>query len=184
GYITKIYDDNTTLHIVGNSGLQVILTIKFQTTKLTSIYEAVIRRVKEKQKIERGSILFLVVHQRQISSVAVMIPWQPLLLGKVNKLPRLGKDFASLYYPEKAEKLMQEDMNRLEINLKKIRSNQISLEAIEELFVEQQGKKEKIKQLATLKTNPERQLVIQVFEPKKTSVINKAVLEAQLGYQQ
>ena len=98
GYIAKIYDDNTTLHIVGANGLQIILTIKFQTAKLTSIYEAVICWVKEKQKVKKGSILFLIIHQRQISSVAVMIPWQPLLLGKVNKLPHLGKDFASLYY--------------------------------------------------------------------------------------
>jgi len=98
GHITKIYDDNTTLHIVGANGLQVILTIKFRTAKLISIYETVIRRVKEKQKIKRGNVLFLVIDQKQISSVVVMIPWQPLLLGKVNKLPHLGKDFASLYY--------------------------------------------------------------------------------------
>jgi hypothetical protein len=98
GYIAKIYDDNTTLHIIGANGLQVILTVNFRLSKLTSIYETVIRRVKEKQKVEKGSIIFLVVHQRQISSIAVMIPWQPLLLGKVNKLPRWGKDFASLYY--------------------------------------------------------------------------------------
>src|SRR5436190_5970149 len=99
GYITKIYDDNTTLHIVGANGLQVILTINFRLSKLISIYGAVIRRVKEKQKIKRGGLLFLIVHQRQISNLAVMIPCQPLLLGKVNKLPHyLGKDFASLYY--------------------------------------------------------------------------------------
>ena len=99
GYITKIYADNTTLHMVGAKGLQVILTINFQTTKLISIYEAVICQVKEKQRVKRGDILFLVIHQKQIASVAVMVPWQPLLLGKVvNKLPLLGKDFASLYY--------------------------------------------------------------------------------------
>jgi ribosome recycling factor len=79
---------------------------------------------------------------------------------------------------------MQEDLNRLENNLKKIRSNQISLEAVEELLVEHQGKKQKIKQLAILKVNPGRQLVIRVFEPKKVSAINKAILEARLGYQQ
>ena len=40
---------------------------------------------------------------------------------------------------------MKEDLDRLEINLKKIRSNKISLEAVEELPVEQPGKKQKIK---------------------------------------
>ncbi|RHZ37319.1 ribosome-recycling factor [endosymbiont GvMRE of Glomus versiforme] len=87
-------------------------------------------------------------------------------------------------WAEKIEGLMKEDLNRLETNLRKIRSNQISLEAIEELTIEQQGKKQKIEQLATLKINPERQLVVHVFEPKKIQVINKAILESELGYQQ
>ena len=78
---------------------------------------------------------------------------------------------------------MQEVLNRLENNLKRVRSNQISLEVVEELIVEQQGKRQRIKQLAALKINPERQLVIRVFEPKKAQVISKTVLEAQLGYQ-
>ncbi|CAJ0747089.1 20012_t:CDS:2 [Entrophospora sp. SA101] len=85
---------------------------------------------------------------------------------------------------ERIEELMKEDLNRLETSLRKIRSNQISLEAIEELSIQQQGKNQKIKQLATLKINHEGQLVIRVFEPKKTQAINKAVLESQLGYQQ
>src|SRR5687768_12444706 len=78
---------------------------------------------------------------------------------------------------------MQEDLNRLEINLKKVRSNKISLEAVEELLVEQQGKKEKIKQVATLKINSEKQLVIRAFEPKKVRAIEKAISDSQLGYQ-
>src|SRR3954452_22887530 len=78
---------------------------------------------------------------------------------------------------------MQEDLNRLEINLKKVRSNQISLGVVEELIVEQQGKRQKVEQLATLKINPERQLVVHVFEPKKVQAINRTILEAQLGYQ-
>jgi len=87
-------------------------------------------------------------------------------------------------WAEKTEKLMQEDWDRLANNLKKVRSNQISLETIEELTIEQQGKKQKIKQLAALKINPGHQLVIRVFEPKKTQVISKAILDSQLGYQQ
>ena len=63
-------------------------------------------------------------------------------------------------WTEKTEKLMKEDLDRLEINLRKIRSNQISLEAIEELSIEHQGKRQKIKQLAILKINPDRQLVV------------------------
>src|SRR5688572_12384382 len=79
---------------------------------------------------------------------------------------------------------MKEDLNRLETNLRKIRSNQVSVEAIEELSIQQQGKNQKIKQLTTLKINHDGQLVIRVFEPKKAQMINKAVLESQLGYQQ
>ena len=78
---------------------------------------------------------------------------------------------------------MQEDLNRLEINLKKIRSNKISLGAVEELLVEKQGKKQKIQQLATLKINQEKQLVIHAFEPKEIRAIEKVVSDSQLGYQ-
>lgn len=98
GCITRIYADNTTIHITGDNNLQVILTINFNHNKLTSIYKALICQVKEKQKVKVGSVLFLIVHEKQISSVAVMIPWQPELLRKVNKLPSLGRDFASLYF--------------------------------------------------------------------------------------
>src|SRR4051812_26975110 len=78
---------------------------------------------------------------------------------------------------------MQEVLDHLENNLKKIRSNKICLEAVEEVLVEQQGKQQKIKQLATLKINSEKQLVIHVFEPKKIQAIEKAVLDSNLGYQ-
>ncbi len=78
---------------------------------------------------------------------------------------------------------MKEVLDRLEINLKKIRSNKISLEALEEVFVDQRGKKQKIKQLATLRINSEKQVVIRAFEPKKIQAIEKAVSDSQLGYQ-
>jgi ribosome recycling factor len=86
-------------------------------------------------------------------------------------------------WTEKVEKLMQEDLNRLETNLKKIRSNKISLEALEEVLVEQQGKKQKVKHLATLKVNSERQVIVHAFEPEKIRAIEKAILDSQLGYQ-
>lgn len=73
GYIAKIYIDDTTLHLVGDNGLQVILTIKFRA-QFTSIYEAVRCLVKEKQKVKQGSVLFLIIHEKQIASVVVMIP--------------------------------------------------------------------------------------------------------------
>src|SRR3954453_14201385 len=79
---------------------------------------------------------------------------------------------------------MKADLEGLEINLKKIRSNQISLAAVEELLIEQRGEKKKLKQLASLKINAERHLIVRVFEPKKLPIINKVILESQLGYQQ
>lgn len=85
---------------------------------------------------------------------------------------------------EAAEESMKRDLVRLADNLGKIRSNQISLKAIEELLIEQQGKKRKIRELAILRINPNNQLVIQVLELKDVSLIKKAILESQLGYQQ
>jgi ribosome recycling factor len=79
---------------------------------------------------------------------------------------------------------MKADLEKLASNLKKIRSNQISLVAVEELLIEQGGERKKLNQLASLRINTERQLVIRVFEAKKIPLINKAILAAQLGYQQ
>src|SRR5437762_208739 len=79
---------------------------------------------------------------------------------------------------------MRENLNTLETSLRQVRSSQISLGAIEELTIEQQGKKQKIEDLATLKVNPDQQLVVRVFEPKKIQAISKAILESKLGYQQ
>jgi hypothetical protein len=84
GYIAKIYVDDATIHLVGDNGLQIILTIRFNA-KLTSIYKAIHCLVKEKQKVKQGTVLFLIIHEKQISSIVVMIPWQPRLLKKVNK---------------------------------------------------------------------------------------------------
>lgn len=47
GYITKIYVDNATIHLIDDNGLQVILTIRF-SSRLTSVYEAVRCLVREK----------------------------------------------------------------------------------------------------------------------------------------
>ena len=84
GYITKIYADNATIHLIDDNGLQVILTIRFNS-RLTSTYEAVCCLIREKQKVKQGNVLFLIIHEKQIASVVVMVPWQPWLLKKVNK---------------------------------------------------------------------------------------------------
>ena len=81
-------------------------------------------------------------------------------------------------WAKKTEQLTEEEFSKLVNNLKKIRSNQISLEAVGELVAEN-GKK--IQQLATLKI-VNQQLIIRPQETKKIPLINQAVLEAQLGY--
>jgi phosphotransferase system IIA component len=73
GFVARIYNF-TTLHLVGKGGLQVILTIKFNQNKLTSVYKAVHCLVKENQKVKKNEVLFLIVYEEQISSVGVMIP--------------------------------------------------------------------------------------------------------------
>ena len=105
GSIAKIYNF-TTLHLVGKGGLQVILTIKFNRNKLTSIYKAVHCLVREGQKVKKNETLFFIVYQKQISCVGVMIPWQPWTLKRIFKLPNLGKNFVAVFYHRsKAKKI-------------------------------------------------------------------------------
>lgn len=104
GYIAKIHADGATVHVINNNGLQIILTIRFNT-KLVSVRKAIHCLVREKQKVKQGAVLFLIVHEKQISSVMVMVPWQPYLLKKVSKWPSLGNYFASLQYRNPWEKV-------------------------------------------------------------------------------
>ncbi|RHZ36893.1 hypothetical protein GvMRE_I2g249 [endosymbiont GvMRE of Glomus versiforme] len=97
GYVAKIYLNTATIHLVDDNGLQIILTIRFNT-KLTSVYKAIHCLVREKQKVKQGTVLFLIINEKQISSIIVMIPWQPHLLSKISKWPPLGNYFASLQY--------------------------------------------------------------------------------------
>jgi len=71
---------------------------------------------------------------------------------------------------------MKEDLNRLTVNLTKIRSNNANLEIVKELPIVYQGKKEKIGNSATFRLNLRGKIIIQVFEPKKTQLIKEAVL--------
>ncbi|CAG8799526.1 12151_t:CDS:1, partial [Gigaspora rosea] len=64
--------------------------------------------------------------------------------------------------------------------LEKIRSNQISLEAIRGLPVNCQGEKKPLKAIANLRISLAHELVVRSFEPKFTLLISKASLDKQL----
>jgi len=74
GFVEKIYLDNTTIHLRGERGLQIILTINFKKDQNFSVFDAVKCQVQEKQKVEVGSLLFLIYLEKQISSVVVFVP--------------------------------------------------------------------------------------------------------------
>ena len=73
GYVAKIYVDAATIHLINDNGLQIILTVRFNA-KLTSACKVIHCLVREKQKVKQGTVLFLIVHEKQISSVIVMVP--------------------------------------------------------------------------------------------------------------
>src|ERR1043165_4830455 len=79
---------------------------------------------------------------------------------------------------------MKKDLVKLTENLTKIRGNNINLEIIKELPIAYQGKKEKIRNLASFRLNPQGKLIVQVFEIKKAQLIKEAILGTKLGFQQ
>jgi ribosome recycling factor len=62
-----------------------------------------------------------------------------------------------------------------------IRSNQISLEVIRRLTISCQKEIKPVNALANLKVSS-NELIIKPFDPKMLSVIEKAILDSQLGY--
>jgi ribosome recycling factor len=66
--------------------------------------------------------------------------------------------------------------------LERIRSNRISLEMIREITANYQGEKKPIKAIASLRISSSHELVVRAFEPKMLSLIEKTILDNQLGY--
>ena len=66
--------------------------------------------------------------------------------------------------------------------LEKIRSNRISLEVVRGLMVNCQGERKPLKAIANLRISANHELVVRAFEPKMLSLIEKTILDNQLGY--
>ncbi|WNE40914.1 MAG: Ribosome-recycling factor [Mycoplasmataceae bacterium] len=66
--------------------------------------------------------------------------------------------------------------------LDKVRSNQISLDAISNLIINLQGEKKPLKAIASLRISSKHELIIKAFEAKSVPAISKTVLDNQLGY--
>jgi ribosome recycling factor len=63
-----------------------------------------------------------------------------------------------------------------------MRSNRISLDLIRNLPISASGVRTNVKNVASLRINQSHELVIKTFEPKNLPLVNKSILESQLGY--
>ena len=64
------------------------------------------REVKEGQKVNPKTTLFIVYLEEQVISVSVYIPWQPEIIGKVGEFKKDDeKCFVKIYYRNPYSKL-------------------------------------------------------------------------------
>lgn len=98
GFISKIYP-NYAIQITNKQGLQVLLDIqvdKKNPMPLDKIFQC---EVKEGQRVNSKTTLFIVYLEEQVISVTVYIPWQPEILGRVGVLEKSNKNFfVKVYY--------------------------------------------------------------------------------------
>jgi len=105
GTISKIYP-NYAIQITNKEGLQILLNIQIRKKNAMPLEKILQCKVREGQKISQSTTLFIIYFKKQIISVAVYIPWQPKLLGKIGDLEKNNKHcFVKIHYRNPYEKL-------------------------------------------------------------------------------
>ena len=98
GVVSKIYP-NYAVQITNQHGLQILLSLqvnKVNPMPLDKIFQC---EVKEGEKVNPKTVLFIVYLEEWVVSVSVFIPWQPEILRKVGVLEKDDEShFVEVYY--------------------------------------------------------------------------------------
>jgi len=98
GVISKIYP-NYALQITNKKGLQILLDIQVDKKNPMPLEKILQCEIEEGQKVSPKTTLFIVYLEEQIISVTVYIPWQPEIIGEIEKLKKGDKDcFVKVHY--------------------------------------------------------------------------------------
>lgn len=83
GKVVKVFFDERTILISNICGMQIILGIE---TKAKENSLEIKRIINEGQSIKRGEIVFLLKGIDCIECITIYIPWQPLIIKRINGL--------------------------------------------------------------------------------------------------
>lgn len=99
GVVSKIYP-NYAIQITNRSGLQILVDIQVDKEYPMPLDKILQCEVREGQKVNPKTNLFIVYLEEQVISVSVYIPWQPAIIGKIGKLEKSNskKNFVKVYY--------------------------------------------------------------------------------------
>lgn len=98
GVIDKIYP-NYALRIINEYGLQILLDIQVNEKKLEPLDKILQCEVREGQKVNSHTILFIIYLVKQVNCIVVYIPWQPKILKEVGDLKNHNQDsFVEIFY--------------------------------------------------------------------------------------
>nr|CAG8528728.1 11828_t:CDS:2 [Entrophospora candida] len=80
-------------------GLQILLDIQVDKKNPMPLDKIFRCEIEEGQKVSRKTTLFIVYLEEQIISVTVYVPWQPEIIGGVEKMKKGNKDcFVKIHY--------------------------------------------------------------------------------------
>jgi len=121
GFVSKIYSNNI-IKIKNNKNLQILLNV--QVSENNEIKKIIKCEVKEKQIINRKTILFSVFLESEINCVSIYIPYQPEIIKKIiSSKKNKEKIIAKIWYRKKKIKFKEKNNNEnvfIYNNLKKI----------------------------------------------------------------
>jgi len=105
GIISKIYP-NYAIQITNKEGLQVLVNIQLDRKNPMPFDKILQCEVREGEKINPKTTLFIVYLEEQVISVCVYIPWQPEIIGKIGEFQKNDKKcFVKVHYRNPYSKL-------------------------------------------------------------------------------
>lgn len=85
GTIVRVFHDQKSILISNCCGFQLIVRVQSNDDFLQE-KSMIISQFKEGDKIKRGKKIFLIIDKKNIKCVTIFIPWQPLIVKKVEGL--------------------------------------------------------------------------------------------------
>ncbi|WNE41908.1 MAG: hypothetical protein AD073_000243 [Mycoplasmataceae bacterium] len=86
GKIIKIFNDKQTVLIQNTCGLQIILRVEKKIADDFEDNNGILLCLKQNDYVKKNNDIFLIKNKEIIKRVTIYIPWQPLIIKRIDKM--------------------------------------------------------------------------------------------------